>query len=231
MQRIGGSNLFGSYVNDALVLQLAEGLDFWMMQYNQPMAVFINDAYYGFAYLQNRRSADDLAEYLGVAKEDIQQVEVNFDDWNNHSGSDTQSVEDFNAVWGYLDADFNDDAVFEAFCDLVDLKSFLNLTAIDVYTGDYDSFIVNNRAVRYSRPQEEETTPYLDWILGKEPDPQERDAGNRLLVQLLQCPEVREDFVNILCDFGQYTFSNGDVSTVLGNVIAEAGAGIAQTQA
>lgn len=242
--RMGSNNLFGSFINDALVSQLMGQAGYPCTQYNQPVAVFLNGAYYGLAFLQNRQTPKDLQELLGTQTDNFQIVEPSFGAINQVSGNSPEAEASFQALWALVDQGLENDAVYEAFSRLADVQNFLQYFAIAAYTGDYDSLAWNMRAFRYPPAPGEDAGPCADgrwrflvydfdvafhrppfdqtlrWILGDEPTFQGDDHENRMLTALLKRPELREDFINILCDFGRYTFSQPAVATLVGSTLA-----------
>jgi len=246
--RNGGNDREEAAIRDELISELARQAGFRDTYTSAPAAVFLNGEYYGFAWLKEVLNEGFLEQIYGGNKSNYQIIENNErgSGWNNTDFA----LEDWRYVYGLAEEGFNsgdgfkDDALFEEFCSLVDMDSFMLYYAIQIYVSNTGDWPHNNLKVWRYYPDEDEviTNPFLDgkWrfimfdtefslgLYGRSHFATNtlRDALNinslpagngrsLLLWAVLQRDDMKEKFANTICDLIDGAFAHENVIATL----------------
>ena len=146
-------------VRDELSQQLARDYGYQATQCTTPAAVFLNGEYYGFAWLHENYNEDYLESHFGGNKD---QYEIVSNTEIPEEGTE-RGLGDYAKVVEYFDRDLTDDRTFAEFCELVDIKNFMQYYAMQIFISNKDWPGNNYKAFRYY-PEEGEfiTSEYMD---------------------------------------------------------------------
>lgn len=168
--RNGGSDWFYAKIRDPYIQNLAKGMRF-ITQDNKPCVVFINGEYWGL-YTLNEEYSDDFFEYnYGIDKDNIISVK-NYCVEHGFEGEDKRfwSMMEFIA-----DNDMSDNTNYKMACKMLDMGSFTDYCALQLYICSDDGIFVdqvlyfddkaiqgNNWQVWCTRVPEVDNSPYSD---------------------------------------------------------------------
>lgn len=128
----------------------------------RPCVLFLNGEYWGLYNLTERYSDNNFEENYGVDKDNV--VVFKEDELDEGTKDDNALYEE---LMGYANKDFTDDAVYEDFCKIMDIDSFADYYATEIYIGNNDWLITSghnsrkNYIVWRARTVDEEN-PYAD---------------------------------------------------------------------
>ena len=141
-------------VRDELSQKLAQDYGYPVTQHCTPAAVFLNGEYYGFSWLHENYNEDYLATYFGGSKDNYEIVS-NIEDADEGS---ERALADYNRLYAFYDRDLTKDENFEAFCEVVDIKNFMQYYCMQVFISNKDWPGNNYKAFRYYPSEGEEIT-------------------------------------------------------------------------
>ncbi|MDR2532912.1 MAG: CotH kinase family protein [Oscillospiraceae bacterium] len=245
--RNGGNDRTEAALRDELISKLARQAGFRDTYSAAPAAVFLNGEYYGFAWLKEALNVGFLEQIYGGNRDNYQIIQRNErgNGWNNEPFAE----DDWKYVYGLAEkgfesgGGFNDDALFEEFCSLVDIESLMLYYAIQIFVDNRDWPHNNFRTWRYY-PDEDEITAnrFLDgrWrflmydtefgygLYGSRgfntntlrdmlrvTEIPVRNERSLLLWAVLQRADMRERFANTMCDLIDGAFAHDNVLEVL----------------
>lgn len=150
-------------VRDELSMTLAFDAGFQDAQHVRPAAVFLNSAYYGYAWLHEAYSDDYLEMKYGGIKDNYRIVGAKELEIESDDPEDEQAVADFNKLVELAEKDLTVDLYFHEFCELVDIDNLMLYYAMQIYIDNKDWPGNNFKAWRYYPSEGEEiTSEYLD---------------------------------------------------------------------
>ncbi len=150
-------------LRDELSMTLSFDAGFIDAQNVRPAAVFLNSAYYGYAWLHEAFGADYLATRYGGNKENFRIVGAKELEIESDDPEDEQAVADFNKLVELAEKDLTFDIYFHEFCELVDIDDLMLYYAMQIYIDNKDWPGNNFKAWRYYPSEGEEiTSEYLD---------------------------------------------------------------------
>ena len=130
--RDGGNNTHWLKFKDVMLLDLASGLDYAAAQ-SRPAVLFLNGEYWGPYLLSERVSDQMVADHFDV---DTDQVII-FKDGELEDGID-EDVKLYDELMSYANQDLTDLATWQEFCSKMDIQSFADFCATEVYIGNWD---------------------------------------------------------------------------------------------
>jgi len=142
-------------IRDTLVYNLCRDLEFATMQ-TIPAYVFINGEYWGLYYVTEKYDEYYIEEHYDVNKEDVIMVKAEETEVGENAEDEYEIIDDFAD-----DNDFSDDAVYQEFLNYIDLESFLDYYAAQVYIarcGDWPS----SNWTMWKSSKVKEDNPYYD---------------------------------------------------------------------
>ncbi len=226
-------------VRDELSQQLARDYGYQATQCTTPAAVFLNGEYYGFSWLHENYNEDYLESHFGGNKE---QYEIVSNTEIPEEGTE-RGLGDYAKVVEYFDKDLTNDKTFAEFCELVDIKNFMQYYAMQIFISNKDWPGNNYKAFRYYPEDGEEiTSEYMDgkwrylffdaeyaWGLYGEGfrlntlsdllDGTHMSGESRALIALLQREDMRELLADTLCDVMSDAFSTENILETLDELI------------
>lgn len=226
-------------VRDELSQQLARDYGYQATQCTTPAAVFLNGEYYGFAWLHENYNEDYLESHFGGNKD---QYEIVGNTEIPEEGTE-RGLGDYEKVVEYFDRDLTDDRTFAEFCELVDIKNFMQYYAMQIFISNKDWPGNNYKAFRYY-PEEGEyiASEYMDgkwrylffdaeyaWGLYGEGfrlntlsdllDGTHMSGESQALNALLKREDMRELLADTLCDVMAGGFSTENILETLDMLI------------
>ena len=217
-----GGNDTDTKIRDTLVYNLCSELEFATMCAT-PAIVFINGEYWGLYTITEKYDEYFIEEHYGVAPEDVLMVKVK----QTEAGENAADEWAIMSVFAY-ENDFSDDAVYQEFLNYIDLESFLDYYAAQVYIarcGDWPS----SNWTMWKSDEVKEGVPYYDgkwrymiydlnwqdgdmseWLV-------EHDTIAYVMEQdhifraLMQNGQFRDAFLNRLSEMATTVFENGRV--------------------
>lgn len=155
MMRNGGNDTEYSKIRD--VFNQAQVTDrAYGVQAARPCVLFLNGEYWGLYNLTERFSDNTLEENYGVDKDNV----VVFKEGELDEGQDGDEAL-YEELWSYADKDFTDPAVYEQFCQIMDIDSFADYYATEIYIANSDWDPEKNYLVWRARTPDAEN-PYAD---------------------------------------------------------------------
>ena len=128
----------------------------------RPCVLFLNGEYWGLYNLTERYSDNNFEENYGVDKDNV--VVFKEDELDEGTKDDNALYEE---LMGYANKDFTDDAVYEEFCKIMDIDSFADYYATEIYIGNNDWLITSGHNSRknyivWRARTVDEGNPYAD---------------------------------------------------------------------
>lgn len=155
MMRNGGNDTEYSKIRD--VFNQAQVTDrAYGVQAARPCVLFLNGEYWGLYNLTERFSDNTLEENYGVDKDNM----VVFKEGELDEGQDGDEAL-YEELWSYADKDFTDPAVYEQFCQIMDIDSFTDYYATEIYIANSDWEPEKNYLLWRARTPDAEN-PYAD---------------------------------------------------------------------
>ncbi|MBP5604054.1 MAG: CotH kinase family protein, partial [Ruminiclostridium sp.] len=230
-------------IRDELSMTLAAQMGFPDTQAVTPAAVYLNGKYYGYAWLHEAYSTDYLESVYGGNKDNFRIVGSKELEPESDDPEDERAVADWEYVIGLAKKGFEDDAVYEEFCSLVDMDNLVLYYAMQLYIDNKDWPGNNFKVWRYyPEPGESAESEYLDgkwrflffdaefawWLYNKgfRDDTvhsvligTHMQGTSYILSALLSRPDTREKFADTVCELEGYAFSMDNVEKVLDDLI------------
>ena len=155
MLRNGGNDTEYSKIRDVFNQSMVEDRAFGV-QAARPCVLFINGEYWGLYNLTEKYSDNSLETQYGVDKDNV----VVYKEGEMDEGQDGDEAL-YEELWSYADKDFSDDAVYEQFCNIVDIDSFVDYYATEIYIANSDWDPEKNYLIWRARIPDG-TNPYAD---------------------------------------------------------------------
>ncbi|MGN1205908.1 MAG: CotH kinase family protein [Eubacterium sp.] len=161
--RNGGNDTELSKIRDVFIQSRVTNRSFGT-QAVRPCVLFLNGEYWGLYTLTERYSDDSFEANYGVDKDNV----VVFKEDELDEGIDEDQAL-YDELMSYANKDFTDDAVYEEFCKIVDIDSFTDYYATEIYIGNSDWLITSGHDVRKNylvwrarTAAEDDSNPYTD---------------------------------------------------------------------
>ncbi|MBD5158880.1 MAG: hypothetical protein HDT23_01370 [Ruminococcus sp.] len=230
--RNAGNDTSYSYLRDNINNKLIDDRNLTMQTMNECI-LFIDGEYWGFYTLTEKTDDSFIKNHYGIKKKNVAIIK------NNEVEEGTeQDYKDWNSLLSeYVRADMTVEENYVNFCNEVDIESFIEYFAVQIYwcNGDWPW---NNFAV-WRSDKVEKSNPYADgkWRMflfdtdfttglfknndtSYKADTFSRIAGynynvSRILIKLLKNQEFKEKFVNTFMDLANYNFSPDRTDAVI----------------
>ena len=132
----GGNDFYGK-VRDRLGAELTKDCNFCTMNYI-PYVLFLNGEYWGFYYLTEKYDENYIKHYYNIAKENVVMIK--------QRGLEAGTPEDYELYENMMEfiesTDMSDDANYKKACEIIDVESFIDYYAAEIYmarNGDWPS--------------------------------------------------------------------------------------------
>ena len=132
----GGNDFYGK-VRDRLGAELTKDCNFCTMNYI-PYVLFLNGEYWGFYYLTEKYDENYIEHYYNIAKENVVMIK--------QRGLEAGTPEDYELYENMMEfiesTDMSDDENYKKACELIDIESFIDYYAAEIYmarNGDWPS--------------------------------------------------------------------------------------------
>lgn len=218
MLRNGGNDTEYTKIQDAWIQGLVRDRAF-ATQASRPCVLFLNGEYWGLYNLTEKYSDNSIGEEFGVAKENV--VAIKDDKLDEGQESDIELYDELQAL---AELDMKNDENYKKFCNLVDIQSYIDYYATEVYIGNYDW---PQKNTMFWRTRENDGTRYgdtkwrlmlfdteysmemyghttgtypLTWLLQQD----------ELFYSVFQNEEFRGQFINTMCDLTNVNFKEDD---------------------
>lgn len=155
--RNSGNDFDRGFIRDALVQNLAAQADFEMAAEALPVAVYLNDSYYGCMWLQEPFSSGAIENRYGDFNGEFVTLELDEENLEvkslSEEGQDDalyQYAKEFQQFYDdFQNLSMQDDADYKTFCDTIDIDNFMRYFAIQIYIGNVDWPWNNVKAYRF----------------------------------------------------------------------------------
>lgn len=124
----------------------------YSVQATRPCVVFLNGEYWGLYNISEKYSDNSLAETFGVKKDNVITIkEGELDD-----GAEGDEVY-YDELMDYAEKDFTDDSVYNEFCNIMDIDSFADYYATEIYIANQDWGLDKNYEIWRTRTTDSES--------------------------------------------------------------------------
>lgn len=155
MLRNGGNDTEYSKIRDLFNQNQVTDRAFGV-QATKPCVLFLNGEYWGLYNLTEKYGDNNLEETYGVDKDNI----VVFKEGELDEGQDGDETL-YEELWNFAGKDFTDNAVYEQFCQIMDIDSFADYYATEIYIANKDWSPKKNYELWRARTTDE-TNEYAD---------------------------------------------------------------------
>ena len=155
MLRNGGNDTELSKIRDVFNQDCLTGRAYGV-QAATPCVLFLNGEYWGLYNLTEKYSNKSIENNYGVKDDNV----VIFKEGELDEGEDGDEAL-YGDLWSYAEKDFTDNAVYEDFCEIMDIDSFADFYATEIYIANQDFNPEKNYEIWRSR-NVEENNPYGD---------------------------------------------------------------------
>ncbi len=155
MLRNGGNDTEYTKVRDIFNQEQVSDRAFGV-QAARPCVLFINGEYWGLYNLTEKYSDNSIEENYGVDKDNV----VIFKEGELDEGKDEDEAL-YEELLSFADQDFTDSNVYEKFCEIMDIDSFADYYATEIYIANQDWGPKKNYELWRARVADEEN-PYAD---------------------------------------------------------------------
>ena len=167
MTLTNGGDDYATKIDDRLVSELSDGLNFATMNY-KPYVLFLNGEYWGFYYLAEKYDTEFVEEYYGVDKGTIIEDIIMIKNGNVEAGIETDLYTSYADMMNAVsNADMTNETNYEIICQIIDIDSFIDYFAVMGYISRWGDWPDSNVALWRSRNVSEK--PYEDgrwrWML------------------------------------------------------------------
>lgn len=239
----GNDDEFGK-IRDPFIANLANGLRFETAA-NQPCLAFLNGEYWGL-YILNEEYTDNYIQYhYGIDNENVIMVKCNELAEGKEEGDFKLYKQMFNFV-AY--ADMSRQVNYDKACTMLDMGSFADYCALQLYIANQDGIFHNNNWEMWRvREPEPNTHPFadgkwrmmaydMDYSSGIYENGQNSSWDNlaevmqsnyvgshpaRMFTSLIKHPDFRQQFVLACCDVRNLYFSRTRTQEMLEQMTAE----------
>lgn len=161
MLRNGGNDTEYTKIQDAWIQSLVSDRSY-ATQGTRPCVLFLNGEYWGLYNLTEKYSDNYLEEEFGVGKDNVVVIKEGEVD----EGEETD-LELYEELLAFSELDMTQEENYKKFCEMVDLQSFLDYYATEIYIGNCDWDPDKN--MRLWRTRVKENSKYGDtkwrWML------------------------------------------------------------------
>lgn len=228
MMRNGGNDTEYSKIRD--VFNQAQVSDrAYGVQAARPCVLFLNGEYWGLYNLTEKYSDNSIETNYGVDKNNV----VVFKEGELDEGQDSDEAL-YDELWGYAEKDFTDASVYEQFCQIMDIDSFADYYATEIYIANSDWDPKKNYLVWRARTPDE-TNPYADgkwryllfdteYSMGLYNDQDNQVTTNsyqraiskdKLFAAVIKNSDFRQKFITALQEIGSKNFNADECSKKL----------------
>lgn len=155
MLRNGGNDTEYSKIRDLFIQNQVADRNY-SIQATAPCVLFLNGEYWGLYNLTEKYSENSIEENYGVEKDDV----MIFKEGELDEGKD-EDVAFYEELWSYAKKDFTDQSVYKEFCNIMDIDSFADYYATEIYIANYDWHPEKNYRLWRTRVVDE-SNPYAD---------------------------------------------------------------------
>ena len=155
MLRNGGNDTEYSKIRDVFNQDRLSDRAF-SVQAAMPCVLFLNGEYWGLYNLTEKYSDKSIENNYGVDSDNV----IDFKEGELEEGADGDEIY-YDELWSYAERDFTDDSVYDEFCEIMDIDSFADYYAAEIYIANNDWNTEKNYELWRSRT-EEEGNPYGD---------------------------------------------------------------------
>ncbi len=132
MLRNGGNDTEYSKIRDIFVQNQLKNRAY-QIQATKPCVLFLNGEYWGLYNLTEKYSDDNLEGTFGIDKTNI----ISFKEGELDEGEEADQKY-FDELMEFADKDFTKKSVYEDFCKVMDIDSFADYYATQIYIANYD---------------------------------------------------------------------------------------------
>lgn len=141
-----GGDDFNTKMKDRLVAELAADYNFSTMHF-EPYVLFLNGEYWGFYYLTEKYDEQYIENYYGINKDEVIIIKNNTLEKGTSADKELyEQMKDF-----IENADMKDEANYQKACELLDIDSFIDYFAVEIYIGRRGDWPSDNFALWRSR--------------------------------------------------------------------------------
>ena len=155
MLRNGGNDTEYSKIRDIFNQDRLSDRAF-SVQAATPCVLFLNGEYWGLYNLTEKYSDKSIENNYGVDSDNVS----DFKEGELEEGADGDEIY-YDELWSYAERDFTDDSVYDEFCEIMDIDSFADYYAAEIYIANNDWNTEKNYELWRTRT-EEEGNPYGD---------------------------------------------------------------------
>ncbi|MBE5786100.1 MAG: spore coat protein CotH [Clostridiales bacterium] len=242
--RNGGNDKDHARIRDPFIQLMAEGLHVDVSA-TRPVIAFINGEYWGLYTFHEELNDNYVQHHYDIDNENV----VTFKKNKVDEGEEEDAALYWNMFSYIVEHDMADAAHYSAACEMLDMQSFADYLALNIYICNQDSFFENNNWMMWrARVPQPDVSPYADgkWRMmvydtdfssgvyteGKnfpvnnlravlKETSLEEDHPARMVHSLLKNPEFEALLVNALCDMRNLFFIQGKMLTTLGQMRRE----------
>lgn len=155
MLRNGGNDTEYTKIRDIFNQERVSARAFGV-QAARPCVLFLNGEYWGLYNLTEKYSNSSIEENYGVPKDNV----VIFKEGELDEGQEDDEAL-YEELQGFADKDFTDENVYEKFCQIMDIDSFADYYATEIYIANQDWGPKKNYELWRAREADAEN-PYAD---------------------------------------------------------------------
>lgn len=146
-----GGNDYAAKLRDKLVSELVKDRNIAVMHY-EPYAMFLDGEYWGIYWMTEKYDDTYLGYYYDVKRKDVIMIK-NAELAEGQEGD----YEIYTDMEGHVsDTDFSVPGSYEYTCGLIDMQSFIDYFAVEIYVGRYGDWPMTNFALWRTRRTEGE---------------------------------------------------------------------------
>lgn len=131
--RNGGNDAEYTKFHCSFIQSLVQDRAF-ITQKSRPAVLYLNGEYWGVYNLAEKYSDRDIEENFGVDKDNVVVVKEGEID----EGDETEDMPLYEDLLSYAEKDMTDEAVYNEFCEKVDIQSMLDYYATEIYIANND---------------------------------------------------------------------------------------------
>jgi len=147
--RNSGNDFGKAFIRDTLIQKLAMDAGLPMCTPHVPVAVYINNEYYGFYWIKEPFTEGQLEELYGPYNGSFEYVSIN-DCFVTATDTTEKLASDYQEIYDtYAGADLTVDATYEALCKRIDVDNYLLYYAIELFVANKDWPFNNMGVYRY----------------------------------------------------------------------------------
>ncbi len=144
-----GGNDYFCKVKDPMIHELTDSLDFATMRF-LPCALFLNGEYWGVYYLSEEYDDDYISDHYDVKKDDVVLIKAGF-----LKEGDDSDYDDYLAMQQFVaQEDMSIPGNYEAACQMIDIDSFIDYFATQIYIQRHVDWPSSNFALWKTREDE-----------------------------------------------------------------------------